>query len=643
MAISASYALTASYVESASYALTASYADSASVAVSSSYALTASYADSASVAVSSSYALTSSYADSASVAVSSSYALSSSYADSASVAVSSSYALTASYADSASVAVSSSYALSASYANSASVAVSSSYALSSSFALTASYLNTSLFSREIHVSVGDGSDTNDGTFLRPFKSITKGLATVTSGEQLVIHPGTYTGSWSTPVNANNVTITAANTETGGIVYLSGSLDITQTIASTRLVGLTIDNVIHSGNKGLYLQNCRVNQTFNKTGAGFVDAFKTSIEAPATTSITGAGNVVLSAGLFGVVTVNNASAVVNLANNILMVTPTCQAGTLLIEGGTVYSTGATTGAVFSSAGAVVALKDIQCITPTGTSARITLNTSSFFSTQNASFDRPNSTLGVSLGTRAVFQTIEANNISGSFTGSLLGTGSWAVSASRATTASFALTASYALNGGSGGGASVTISGSIPSGSQPSGSLWWNNNDGDLYIQVADPSGSIYVPAVSNAITSVSASFATTASTTTLSYANVFLGGTWPTANNTDITIHAVSGSGVTAAANVITLQNAGVYTLSANCSIPSNFAEYFWVDTSNVQVPGTNIGISAAPTGSFSTAPVTAAGIITATAGTQIKLRTSIVNGVVADVPYYYNVQIIQIR
>jgi hypothetical protein len=45
----------------------------------------------------------------------------------------------------------------------------------------------------------------------------------------------------------------------------------------------------------------------------------------------------------------------------------------------------------------------------------------------------------------------------------------------------------------GGASVTISGSVPSGSKDSGSLWWNETDGNLYVQIVTPTGSTYVPA------------------------------------------------------------------------------------------------------------------------------------------------------
>jgi hypothetical protein len=76
---------------------------------------------------------------------------------------------------------------------------------------------------------------------------------------------------------------------------------------------------------------------------------------------------------------------------------------------------------------------------------------------------------------------------------------------------AVTASYALTGGSGGGgASVTVSGSVPSGSVSSGSLWWNDNNGNLYIQTLGPSGSTYAPAVSNVLSATTSSYAVTAS-------------------------------------------------------------------------------------------------------------------------------------
>jgi hypothetical protein len=64
-----SNALTASYVESASYAFSSSYAESSSFSQTSSYSFSSSYAESAS------YSLSSSYAESSSYSISSSYAL----------------------------------------------------------------------------------------------------------------------------------------------------------------------------------------------------------------------------------------------------------------------------------------------------------------------------------------------------------------------------------------------------------------------------------------------------------------------------------------------------------------------------------------------------------------------------------------
>jgi hypothetical protein len=139
--LTSSFAVSASYAESASYAVTASFAQNFNPSATASYALqalSASYAATASTAVSASYALSASFATSASRAISASFATSASYALSASFAISSSRAISASFADSASQAISASFAISASRAISASFSISSSYALSASFATSAS-------------------------------------------------------------------------------------------------------------------------------------------------------------------------------------------------------------------------------------------------------------------------------------------------------------------------------------------------------------------------------------------------------------------------------------------------------------------------------------------------------------------------
>ena len=146
-------AVTASYVSasniggtvsSASYAGTASYALNANIDTT--VFLTTSSFNTWTGSSSSAFLGTSSYANNASQSLSASYALSSSQANSASYALSSSQAYSASYALSSSYAYSASYSLSSSYALSSSYSLSSSYALSASYALSSSQADSSSYS-----------------------------------------------------------------------------------------------------------------------------------------------------------------------------------------------------------------------------------------------------------------------------------------------------------------------------------------------------------------------------------------------------------------------------------------------------------------------------------------------------------------
>jgi hypothetical protein len=143
---SASYAVSASLAQTASFVTTAETASFVANAVSASRATSAANADnatSASYALTASFALnvplTASNADTASYAlfaVSASRATSAANADNADNATSSSYALSASYAPGSDTSISASYALSASYAQTAS------YAINATTAATASSVST---------------------------------------------------------------------------------------------------------------------------------------------------------------------------------------------------------------------------------------------------------------------------------------------------------------------------------------------------------------------------------------------------------------------------------------------------------------------------------------------------------------------
>jgi hypothetical protein len=359
----------------------------------------------------------------------------------AGIPVTSSYSISSSLAELAETA---SFATTASYITGGTL--SSSWASSS---ISASYVQFQ-YNREYHVSVAGSDSTGDGTLLFPFRTISKALHSASSATQIVVHPGTYEENPTVSGSASNVTITATNAEIGGIVEISGSLTVNQFAASTKVVGLAINNIIHTGSQNLYLQNVTVRSGVSKTGNGYLEANKILCQSPATFNVTAAGTVVVQNSLLGVVTVNNASATVNLANNISMVTPTCTLGTLLIDGGVIFSTGNTTGAVFSGAGSAVVLSNLAAFTPSNTPARISLNAASGYSIQNVAYDKANSTLGVSLGNKSQFQHIEADAVTGSFIGNLTGT---------ATTASYFNTSNLATTGSNNFTGAQTITGQV----------------------------------------------------------------------------------------------------------------------------------------------------------------------------------------
>ena len=104
-----------------------------------------------------------------------------------------------------------------------------------------------------------------------------------------------------------------------------------------------------------------------------------------------------------------------------------------------------------------------------------------------------------------------------TGNLVGTSSWAEKAISSISSSYVnitgsnIIVNYAgsqiqLTGS--GDATVIISASIP-GEKKAGSLWFNSNDGNTYIQYIDPTGSTWIPAATSVGNAFSSSYASTA--------------------------------------------------------------------------------------------------------------------------------------
>lgn len=140
---------------------------------------------------------------------------------------------------------------------------------------------------------------------------------------------------------------------------------------------------------------------------------------------------------------------------------------------------------------------------------------------------------------------SNSITASLRGNSVGTSSFSTSASYASSSlssSYAGTASFALSLVNPPVAGAILSASSP-GTQPSGTLWWNTDDGNLYLQVSASSGSVYVPAMN---TVAGSTFGAT-------FRGSYSGTTWTVNHNLGTTsplIQVYSGSAVMIPASIV---------------------------------------------------------------------------------------------
>lgn len=271
-------------------------------------------------------------------------------------------------------------------------------------------VSTPLYNREIHVANADGDDiTGNGTLLKPYKTITKAFQVVGgTGEQIVVHPGTYTAGGT--ISSANVTVCAAQGSNGGEVYLSGAIVVSQSASpasSIRFFGLSIGDLTHNGVGGLYLDTCKINN-FSKVSDPYCEINDCDINQNAT--ITGNGITAFNSGKqcqFGTFTIANTSptAVVSIKNSINCTAPKVDSGFLGIEGSTVCAK-ATGYAVSASVFSRVDLVNNYLITPLGTISSASLPGQ--YSIVNTVYNKTSSVLGTSLNATSDFQIIRSDS-------------------------------------------------------------------------------------------------------------------------------------------------------------------------------------------------------------------------------------------
>lgn len=129
---------------------------------------------------------------------------------------------------------------------------------------------------------------------------------------------------------------------------------------------------------------------------------------------------------------------------------------------------------------------------------------------------------------------------------------------------------------------------------------------------------------------------------LSYASILFNSLNTNANQ-DQTPVLGPANGITVVGNTMVISRPGIYSLNANLAFRAGFVEYRWVDSSNTQLVGTNVGVTGSLTSTEAVSPSPAAGIVNITSpNTVIKLRNGNVSTIGTQVPGYAIATITQI-
>lgn len=233
-----------------------------------------------------------------------------------------------------------------------------------------------------------------------------------SGNQVEVLPGTYAGNYT--ITQQNVSIIGSNNEGRGLCNFTGTLTSNNSGASSQLLqGLNITNVVNTSAGGLYINNSTINTSLSNSTSGYLEVEHCDL-GTATISITGSGNKNFVSCNGGIYTINNAGAIVNIKDNLTVVSPTVTAGILSISNATIYSLSntATVNAIDVASGAFLYLSNVNIIRPDGNPAIIRTQAGSFYSFSNVNFDRVNSTLaGTNLSREFNFDNIRAEIVNG----------------------------------------------------------------------------------------------------------------------------------------------------------------------------------------------------------------------------------------
>ena len=237
------------------------------------------------------------------------------------------------------------------------------------------------YTKEWHVSVDQGNNSNNGSEAAPYATITKALTDAAAGDVIYVHGGTYTENITI---SKAVEIVAAD---GNAATLSGTVTFDATTGVVHTHGLKLTGTVMFGATAeVNVINGELTGTVTKSDSGTL-RFVSSKITPTAFNIVASGTVTIAGGEQHNITINNNSAAVYIHGSDRLHNTTLTLGTLEVSDAEITSTNATTNAITTAAGTTLKISTAHIKYGAGL-ARIAVAGS--YTLEGVVFDQANST-------------------------------------------------------------------------------------------------------------------------------------------------------------------------------------------------------------------------------------------------------------
>ena len=265
---------------------------------------------------------------------------------------------------------------------------------------------------EFHVATNGDDTTGDGSYNFPYATITKALTEVASQGKVVVHPGTYTENPT--ISTTNISLVAAQADSGSSPNIAGTLTISGTVNSIKLQGITANvlNVSTSGN--VYATQVKVANAVNKTGNSYTEFTDSDLRVASGNvtllggNATNTGTTIFVNTKLSNVKINNQYANVLFKDCTYVANTVVFAGTLIADSTFLYALTNGANAITTSGTTNVSLRSTSVFNPNLTAGNVNL-TDSNYSISALIYDAANSTLGTSAYLISNFQDITAQDV------------------------------------------------------------------------------------------------------------------------------------------------------------------------------------------------------------------------------------------